>query len=168
MPETQRVGSLEIAQDLDFQRREWVVQRVGWWIGVAILLAGAAGLLGAGPLSHASASSGPLEVDYDRFVRRRAPSQFDVVVGPGAAVEGEVSLWIDGALLEKIDVERIMPEPSAMEASPGRVVYRFVVEDPEQPVRITFHLEPDEPGGVRGGIGMVDGAEVTIDQFIFP
>ena len=168
MPKTQRVGSLEIAQDLDFQQREWVVQRVAWWIVVAILLAAIVGLLGAGPLSHASAASGPLELDYDRFMRRRAPSQYELVVAPGTAVEGEVALWLDDALLEKVDVERVMPEPSEMEAGADRVVYRFVVADPEQPARITFHLEPDEPGAVRGGIGIVDGAEVSINQFVYP
>ena len=168
MPRNQRVGSLEIAQDLDFQRREWIVQRIAWGIVVIILIAGLAGLLGAGPLSHAQASSGPLALDYERFVRKRAPTQFDLTVAPEAASDGEVALWLDQALLEKLDVERITPEPTAMEATPDRVVYRFVLADPEQPAAVTFHLEPAEPGAVRGNLGLVDGQELAVAQFIYP
>lgn len=168
MPRSQQVGSLEIAQDFAFQRREWIVQRVLWWVVVAILVAGVVGLLGTGPLSHAEAASGPLSLDYERFVRKRAPTQLDVRVAPEAAVEAEIALWLDADYLEKVDVERIMPEPVVMAAAPDRVIYRFVLADAEQPGRVTFHLQPAEPGAVDGRLGLVDGDSVTFDQFVYP
>ena len=41
--ETDRVGDLEIHQDLPFQRRSWTVQRVGWAIMALVVLAGLLG-----------------------------------------------------------------------------------------------------------------------------
>lgn len=168
MPQPERVGSLEITQDLDFQRREWVVQRVAWAVVAALLIAGVVGLFGAGPLSHAVASSGPLTLEYDRLLRRRAPSQYELAVSPDIATAGEVALWLDAALLEKIDIDQIVPEPTEAATGSDRIVYRFAVADPEQTAQITFHLEPSEPGAVRGRIGLIDGQELTIDQFIYP
>jgi len=168
MAKTQRVGSLEIGQDLDFQRREWVVQRGAWLVVLLILFIGLAGLLGGGPLSHAEASSGPLALDYERFVRKHAPTELDLRVAPAAVANGEVTLWLDQSVLDKIDVERIVPEPVEMEAAADRVVYRFAIEDSEEPTEVTFHLQPAEPGAVHVRLGLVNGADLTADQFIYP
>src|SRR3712207_4138009 len=51
MSETTRVGDLEVAEDLTFQRREWAAQRVGWVLLALVIAAALAGLLGRGPLS---------------------------------------------------------------------------------------------------------------------
>lgn len=39
MAKIQRVGALEISQDLDFQRRTWVVEQVGWGVMALVVLA---------------------------------------------------------------------------------------------------------------------------------
>src|SRR5687767_5732095 len=44
---TERVGDLEIGQDLKYQKRQWTVQRAGWAIMCLLLLA-AAGASAAG------------------------------------------------------------------------------------------------------------------------
>jgi hypothetical protein len=118
MPQLERVGSLEINQDLDFQRREWRLQWVAWGVVLLILVAGLAGLLGGGPLSNGQASAGPLAVNYERFVRKQAPARLELMVSPEAAVDGEVALWIGDGFLEKVNVAGVIPEPVAMEASP--------------------------------------------------
>ncbi len=48
MEQIPRVGDLDIEQDLDFERRQWHVQRVGWVVFLLILLAAFVGLLGTG------------------------------------------------------------------------------------------------------------------------
>ena len=69
MSEHHRVGDLEISQDLTFQRRSWIVQRVGWVMLALLILAALGGLFGPGPLSRARAGphDGPLWVEYQRF-----------------------------------------------------------------------------------------------------
>ena len=52
------LGDLEVGQDLDFQRREWAVQRVGWGAMALVILAALLGLFGSsGPLSRAATNA---------------------------------------------------------------------------------------------------------------
>lgn len=53
MGSTERVGDLELGQDLPFQRREWAVQRIAWAAMAAVLTAALLGLFGSGPVSDA-------------------------------------------------------------------------------------------------------------------
>ena len=164
----QRVGSLEIDQDLEFERRQWTVQRVGWVVFLLILIAGLLGLLGGGPLGHADASADPLTVGYERFVRKRAPTEIEVQIAPGAASGGEVGVWIERAYLEKFNIEQVIPEPAEMEAAADRIIFHFTVADAEQPSQIVFDLQPSEPGRLETRVGLVDGPEVRFSHFIYP
>jgi hypothetical protein len=168
MGQLHRVGSLEIDQDLGFERRQWTVQRIGWVAMALILLLAFIGLFGNGPLSQAEASSGPLTLQYDRLARERAPSELQVQVAAGSASEGEIVLSLNDGYLHKVDVERVVPEPTAMEAASGRVIYHFAVADPEQFSEITFHIEPEEPGVAQGRLGLVGSDEVEFSQLIYP
>lgn len=40
MPNLKRVGDLEINQDLDYQQRAWVIQRIAWVVIALVTLAG--------------------------------------------------------------------------------------------------------------------------------
>jgi hypothetical protein len=164
----QRVGSLEIDEDLDLERREWIVQRAGWIVVLLLLIAGLAGLLGPGPLSHVEASSGPLTVTYERFVHKRAPTELQVQLEPGAADDGEVAIWFDRAYLSKVAIDHVLPEPAETIVAADGVIYRFAVEDPEQVSEIVFDVAPAEPGIARGQIGLVESPGVAIAQFIYP
>ncbi len=48
MPNVPRVGDLQINQDLDYQRREWTIQRVGWVVIGLIVCAAAPWASGPG------------------------------------------------------------------------------------------------------------------------
>ncbi|HEU4345558.1 MAG TPA: hypothetical protein VFU31_28750, partial [Candidatus Binatia bacterium] len=50
--------SLEIEEDLRFQERAWVVQRVGWGVMLLVIVATAAGMFGEGALSSATVGDG--------------------------------------------------------------------------------------------------------------
>jgi hypothetical protein len=168
MAQTHRVGSLQIDQDLEFQRKEWTAQRAAWLVALLILLAGFVGLLGGGPLSHAEAAAGPLRLEYDRFARTRAATNLEARVDPGAAANGAVRLWLDRDFLDKVDIERIIPQPVEAQTSGDRVVYRFAAPDADQPAVISFDLQPMEPGAVRGQMGLVAGPEIAFTYFIYP
>jgi hypothetical protein len=49
-----RIGDLEIRQDLSFERRDWMMQRLGWAVIGLLILAGLTGLTGSsGPMTLA-------------------------------------------------------------------------------------------------------------------
>lgn len=56
---------VQVSEDLDFQRKEWRVQRIAWTCMAVLILAAALGAAGSGPLSSrtAKARGGHLAVD---------------------------------------------------------------------------------------------------------
>ena len=85
---------LEVHEDMRLVRRSWVVQRIGWGVMAALLLAALLGLFGTGPLSRATATApgGAVTLDYDRFGRYLGPATLLIRVGPGAAPGGVRSI----------------------------------------------------------------------------
>ena len=92
MASIQRIGDLEIGQDVDFQCREWAAQRVAWVVAALILAAALLDLLGGGRLSRVTAEAGPLRVKYFRFECKHAPTTLRIEAAPGSAREGQLQL----------------------------------------------------------------------------
>ncbi len=163
-----RVGDVEVGQDLDFQRREWTIQRAGWVVMAVIAAAGLLGLFGGGPLSDGSAEQGPFQLDYGRFERKRAPAKLRVEIAGGTAQQGQVRLWLDEGYLDQVELRTISPEPEQFQAGPDCTVYVFNVSDPGQPATVSFDLKPNEFGALNGRLGLVDGPELEFTQLVSP
>jgi hypothetical protein len=131
-------------------------------------VAGFIGLLGAGPLSHTEAAAGPLTLEYERFLRKLSPTVFHLRVDTSAAVDQRIGVWLDQAVVEKFDIEHIIPEPVDTEAGAGRIVYYFGIAESDPFAEIIFDLQPTEPGMSHSRLGVVDGPEIVFDQFIYP
>jgi hypothetical protein len=165
-----RVGDLEIQQDIDFQQREWRIQRVAWIVMFCILVAAVVGLFGHGPTASATRTDagGRLQIDYDRFDRIHAPTRFRIRLGAGTAVNGEVRLWVARTYLDRVDVRSIVPEPESTEAGADRVIFVFGTDDPDRPAVVTFHFEHDRIGLARGEVGLIDGPTIAFRQVVYP
>jgi hypothetical protein len=166
----QRVGELEIDQDLGFQQRMWTAQRVGWATMAVITLAALIGLLGPGPLSKAAAGekAGPLQVEYQRFERFSKPTTLRVTVASEAAAGGEVRLWLDRQYAEAFQVQHVTPPPDRVEAASDRLTYVFDVPQPGQAVTIVFDLEAEKSGLLRGRMGLDTGPAFNFSQMVYP
>lgn len=164
------VGTLEVERDLNYERKSWITQRIGWIVMALVVVAGTLGLLGPGLLSYASAAdgSGKLTVDYQRFGRLEAPEEMRMQIGPGAASSGSIRVWIARDFLERHLVEAITPEPEKVEAAGDRMVFHFPVTGVQSQTAITFRLEPQWPGKRECRVGLVDGPEVRFGGFVYP
>lgn len=163
-----RVGDLELAQDLRFQRREWVVQRVGWAAMALLVVAALAGMLGrGGPLArtHATSPDGSLRIEYDRFAHYEAPTRLRVSIAWPAPRGGEVRLWIERAYLAKARVQQVMPEPESVKLAGDRVIYVFAAGARGD---VSFELKPDTFGALAGTAGLEGGGEVRFRHFVYP
>lgn len=160
--------SLELREDVEFERRQWRVQRVGWVAITLVLLAAIAGLFGNGPLSHVSASAGNLQVRYDRFVHADAPATLNIDV---ANLPGDVArLAIDRSLLEPMDVQRMQPRPSRTRAAGDAVVFEFDLSD-ARTLHVLIDASPQAPALASGSISVLEGgvpSTVRIQQLIYP
>ncbi|MCC6628605.1 MAG: hypothetical protein IT340_14535 [Chloroflexi bacterium] len=170
MPSIPRIGSLEINQDLDFLRKAWTVQRVGWLMMVLLVVAALAGLLGSGPLSEvtASAAGDQLRIEYQRFARYSASTELHLALGPAAARDGEYRVWLSRALLQHLRIETITPPPERVEIGAGRLTYIFTAGDTAGVTDVTFYVEPGQFGQLRGDVGLPDGPTLALDMFVYP
>lgn len=171
MPDVHQIGDLQVAQSMPFQRRSWLVQRIGWAMLLLLVLAALAGLLGeGGPLSEATATSadGGLGVEYARFGRYRAPATLKIHLGPQAVQGDEARVWVSRAYLEAVQIQNIVPEAESVEAGPGGMTYVFKLEEPGAPTTVTFNLQPLKRWWIAGAVRLDDGAVVAFNQFVYP
>ena len=171
MPKSERSDRLEIAEDMDFQRASWRVQRVGWAVMSAIVVAALLGFFGGGPLSSAQAGDAQsgLSLEYDRFTRLNSPQTLDVQIA-GAAIhpDSTVRFWLDRKWIESNEVSSVSPEPEAAELEADRIIYTFKTSRSTAPLRARFHLENRAMGIVYGRGGLVGGQSYSFKQFSYP
>ncbi len=164
MSDLKRVGEIEVSQDLDFQRAEWKVQRVGWAVLVLIALASLTGALGGGRLAERrqSTPAGELIVDYERIVRHMAPTRFELHF-PKA--QGEVGVAFSNEYLLKGELRAIVPEPSKTESGAGSTTFFFMLQ-PDASVSFTF--DPDQIGPRTIELRLRGGPALQLKQFVLP
>ena len=168
-----RVGDLDIAEDVAFQRRAWAVQRAGWGAMALLVLAALAGLLGGGgPLGtgEAGEADGPLRVRYARFARYQAPTELELELGPAAVRGGEARVRLSREYLEGVEVTGTSPAPAAEEAGPEGVTYVFRVSPPApgRPATVVFFLETTRFGLRTAAVAPTGGEPVTFRQLVYP
>jgi hypothetical protein len=138
-----------------------------------LVAAAAAGLLGPGPLSHATASiPGVLDSDYQRFTRYEDLETLTVRVAPTMTTSGVVALSLNRDYLDHAQLTTVTPQPERVETAQARVIYVFRMAEPGQPLDVTFSLKPRRIGRVEARLAVETpggrGPELTIRQFAFP
>jgi hypothetical protein len=169
MSDVPRVGDLEVHQDLDYQRREWLFERVGWAVMALVVLAALLGLLGrSGPLSRTTAGvPGAFDVRYDRYLRIRSPTTLVVTLSAEATRGDEVGLWISRHYLAGVEIQSVTPEPRRVEAGEERHTFVFPVAERGRPTTVFFHLQAEEPGRLEGELGAAGGS-LSFAQLVYP
>lgn len=162
----ERRDGLEIEEDIVYQRRFHVFQRVMWALMVIIIVLAVAGLIGPGLAGRSAASSadGRLGVSFYKGVNYMRDSQVVLVVkGSG---KGAVSVWLSRAYLDSVHLTQVLPEPERVTASPARV--HFVFDNMHAgELEITFFIQPVSAGWLEANAGEGP-SELSFRQFIFP
>jgi hypothetical protein len=166
----QKIGDLEINQDLNFERRSWMVERIAWAVGLLTLLAALLGFLGPGPLGKAIAASPDksISLNYYRMERYQAPAEWRLQIDGKLAKQGELRLWVHRRFVEAIATLQIDPEPESVEIQDERFVYSFKAVKPPPVIKVFFRFEPNKIGKTPAQFGVVDGPAVEFSQFYLP
>jgi hypothetical protein len=159
---------LELETDELFQRNEWRIQRVGWVVWSLVIIAAIIGLLGSGPMSHKEivAADGSLTIAYDRYLHYHHPTQLTLSVGEIAG--GELRIKFNRELLDRLQVERIEPEPTKSELTDDGVIYTFLKTASSQNAKVIFHVDYEHFGANHGMVEVVGHQPVTVNQFVYP
>jgi hypothetical protein len=151
---------MEVNADIEFQRRAWTVQRVGWLVIAAIIVGALLGIFGDGPLSRAAVERDGLRLEYERFARLQQSTRLLVELtktGPG-------EIAFNRGYLESFRIEQITPEPREVETSGEWLVYRFGGSGTST---VIFHLLPEKFGSAAGA-ARAYGNSLAFRQFIYP
>lgn len=159
--------SPQIDEDLDFQKKMWRIQRLGWVVIALLLLAAVLGLFGGGLLSSAQAhdSGELLQVHYDRFVRMQSPQTLQVSMDGGAVQDQQASVWISQDFLDRVRIERIQPQPERVTAQDGGQIYQFSARGPLQ---VTYDLQAKGPGLYQVELGIPGADPAAFTQVVYP
>ncbi len=171
MPEPEKSGSIEIADDMGFQAASWRVQRIGWTVMLVTAAAALLGFFGDGPLSSGRTGDGRggLTLDYERFVRRTAQQSLRLTLGPASREsDSTVAVWIDRDWLERHHITSISPEPMSSALEAGRITYSFLSRNAQEPLVVRVHLEAVKFGKNTLHAGTPGGPPVSFTQIAYP
>jgi hypothetical protein len=168
MAEESHKLDLELTEDLEFERREWRVQRVAWAVMALVVAAGLLGVFGgAGYVSSRTISTadGALKIIYNRFERYQAPSTLRVELRPSD--QPAARLWISGQYLKTVKVEAIVPPPEGIDVQAGGSVFVFAVPRNE-PFVVVFYLQTDQRGSSPIRMRLNEGPILEASHWVYP
>jgi hypothetical protein len=167
VPKIEKVGSLQVEQDLAFQRLEWRFERIGKALIALFLLAAIAGVFGRGYLSRAqkSSPSGSLTVQHERFARRDAPTELEI--DATGAPNAEIRIWLSRPAVQGLRIEQVTPEQVETQTSPERTTYVFRT-DGSGHAHVRFDVEPRGPGKMVSQVGIDGGEQLAFWTFVYP
>jgi hypothetical protein len=168
IPMTARSEEIQLDTDTSFQRNEWRLQRAGWVVWTLVIVAGFIGLLGPGPMSRAEvvAADGSLTITYDRYLHYHHPTQLTLSVGE--ITDDELRVKLDRTLLDRLQVERIEPEPLKAELADDGIIYTFLQTPSSRNAKVIFHVDYEQFGAHRGTVEVVGHEPVTLNQLVYP
>lgn len=169
MSELHEVGRIQINEDLEFLRKEWRIQRIGWIVMLLTLLLGLAGAFGRGPLAAADAGNrDTLAVSYDRIVRHGAETEVRITAGPRLHSDTLLRIFISADYLHATHVMDVIPEPVASGTKGEFVYYDFQRLDPGTSSEIVLHLNAISYWSTGARIFAHGARPVDFDQVILP
>lgn len=168
MATPKRTGSIEIEEDVPYQRKFWRVQRVGWFLMGALLFLAMLGFAGPGIIGKTVSSDpeGVIKLEYDRFIRIQTDSDMKIMLTPPQRRDPFI-ISASREYLDKMYIVQVIPAPDLTEAADGKVLYYFR-NMKGSTVSVSFLLKPQAAGVARGSFGAENGTEVFFRQYILP
>jgi len=162
-----RDRSLPVPEDMEFQQRAWRAERIAWGVmGIFVLLA-LLGLFSSGFFSAASTATpdGAVTVDYDRFARKTARSNFSIRIA--APLPAETLVRMSPAFEQFYVIESLYPQAVRSTAGAAGLEFFFA---PSAAGDLSIHIaaRAQRFGVARLEIEAADRGSVAFTQIIYP
>lgn len=163
-----KVGEIAVGEDLPFQRRWWVFERVVWAFFLVIIVCDVAGLFGRGWLAKAKAATpdGSLSIDYERIERASTPSTMLLHFGSTVIRQGHVKVYVSDSVVKGLGAVRIAPQPAISAVGQGGITYTFAATT--SPAEAEIQLEPTEVGRHHFRLQVADQPPIDASVFVVP
>lgn len=150
--------------ELQYHEREWLVERIGWALLFAFVLAALFGFFGEGPVSTRTVGDAKAAtLTYDRFLRYASPTLLEIAVARGRP--GPIAVEVSEAYLRHFEITSIAPSPRIAALVGDR--YRFEFDLETVPTTIAIRLKPERIGRKHGSFA-VAGTQLDFAQFVYP
>jgi hypothetical protein len=156
---------LELEQDDSFQKKMWKFQQIGIIALLFLLLVSLAGFFGSGPLSFKEDKNQFIEIKYPYLARFSHPETIKISLL--VYKQDTIKIVINRNYLEKITIERIIPQPVEESLYKEFIEYSFLFSDTGEK-EIRFDLQFRKGGIIRGEWGIKDKTLLHVNHFIFP
>lgn len=150
----------KIDEQLALQEKGWIIQRIGWLIIIAIMIAGGLGLFGSGWLSKKTSSSGNIKAEFERFYRYE--TEMKVLVESGEHIS---SISFPQQYLKDFRIIHFVPDPANNNTTGNEVKYNFL---PHENKIVTVYLVPKHYGSLSGAMKVNERTIINLNHFIFP
>jgi len=157
-----------IKEDMRWIRREWLIQRIGEYVLIALVILGACGLFSKGVLSNGSARSpdGTIQVEYERF--GRVESNMDMRIRYNAPVTDRFTVTIGGGALDNLQIQTLQPQPLEAVTIGSDLRLTFSSRDTGPDHAIWIGLQPRNPGRIAVSVSSGDHPPARFTQWIYP
>ncbi|MBE7172508.1 MAG: hypothetical protein INR73_18125 [Williamsia sp.] len=152
---------LSIQEDIEYQEKGWLAQRIANGVIFGLIILIAAGLFGNGPLANKSVEKNGTVLTYKRFIHHNGRTQLDVFA-PATGKTTVISFPL--SYLDNFEVENVVPDPIKNHIDGQEIVYTF---DASPAGRISFSVTPSQWGRFNTGL-KVNGHSLPLSCFIYP
>src|SRR5262245_44589199 len=156
-----------IPEDMQFQQRSWIAERVGWAVMALFLVAALLGVFYSGVSSdtRAATADGAVVVDYQRFVHRTARSHFTIRVA--APLADNVMVGLSPSFGGSYDIEALIPHPLDNSAGAAGLEFTFA-RSAAGDLAIELGARARRFGILQLEVAVQGRGSVSITQVIYP
>ena len=156
----------ETGEGLEYQRKSWRAQRIGWVLMGLFITLGILGLFGDGPLTRARVGSPDrFQARYYRVWRLQTEARVDLTSLPDSS--GQVTLRVEESLLDRAEIRFVSPEPRRIEAVPGGQQIVFDAKS-DGPVSLQVGITPSRIGRFRTRLATANSPPLTLSVLVLP
>jgi hypothetical protein len=162
-------SEIDKPESLAQQRREWLMERVGWAVIGLTLTAAMLGGLGPGILGKQimTSADGTLRIRYFAIERYEAPCELEIeLLRPDE--QAGAKLIISRLLAERTTLEQIAPPPTSIVAQGDKLLLVFPAETVTGTGKLIYRYKHDHYGLLRYEVGLRGKELVSVQQLVLP
>jgi hypothetical protein len=154
--------ALELNDDVAYQKKFWVIERIFWVFLFLFIVASFLGLFGESPLGPVSIEKENLKIIYGKFLRFGDYTNIKIIIPANA----NPILGISKEYIENLDSISIVPFPEKNYYVNDQVKYIFMADE-SKPLEIAISFKAEKRGTLKGFIEN-DSVMIHFSQFVYP
>lgn len=168
MSRIKRIDSLELEENMSFQKVEWGMEVVGMLMLVGLIVAASLGYFGKHGSNERTAGDpqGSLWARYENHPRWETRTWLEIHALP-SGLDKKAEISIGENYLKEMMVQNINPEPERVESQQEQTKFVFAGSERGNPVVVRFQMEPEKPGRKSARVSSGE-HEVKFDQYVLP